>query len=202
MDGDESAFDDCEITTPRTTMAREDDPPAAARITWDEAAIATQESEAGVLYGTQKVQEVATPFLYSGAETPAGASSSAGEGARDAPARTIGEHVPGVGRVEVDVGELRARLGVCLDEMRDPPPPWLRMRSHHEDPGTAYYVNNLTGATRWDFPEEEDAAAAKAGGNDDGARTENDESEEDEPIVPSRLTRARDCAAQYVAQRR
>ena len=92
-------------------MAREDDPPAAARITWDEAAIATHESEAGVLYGTQKVQEVATPFLYSGAETPAGASSSAGEGARDAPARTIGEHVPGVGRVEVDVGELRAAWG-------------------------------------------------------------------------------------------
>jgi hypothetical protein len=38
----------------------------ASGITWDEAAITQHESEAGVLYGTQRVEEAVTPFLYSG----------------------------------------------------------------------------------------------------------------------------------------
>ena len=50
--------------------------------------------------------------------------------------------MPGMGRREVDVSELRERLGVCLDAMRDPPPPWLKMKSRSEDPGAYFYQSS------------------------------------------------------------
>lgn len=173
-------------------------PPACAapHVTWDEAAILRHQSEAGVLYGTQRVEEAVTPFLYSGVETPEHSGPRTEEGGPGW--RTIGEHVPGEGRREVNIDELRARLGVCLEAMRDPPPPWLKMKSRSEDPGETFYFNPATGETSWDFPEEEggeEGVGASVLGRDD-------ECEEDEPIVSSRLTRARDCAAEYAAKHR
>ena len=138
----------------------------------------------------------------------------------------MGEHVPGVGRCEVDVGELRARLGVCLNAMRDPPPPWLKMKSRSEDPGETFYFNPATNVTSWEFPEDEIGAGAGATADEDeeeGVRArevkrcgegdvneggatavgaEGEVDEEDEPIVPSRLTKAQDCAAQYASKQR
>ena len=176
------------------------------------------ESEAGVMYGTQRIEEAVTPFLYSGVETPGadgcddnGDAAARKEGAA-APRRTIGEHVPGMGRREVDVSELRERLGVCLDAMRDPPPPWLKMKSRSEDPGAYFYFNPATNVASWDFPEEEEEEEEEEEKRVDGShvhvdrggneKEEEDEGEEDEPIVASRLTRAQDCAAQFASRHR
>ena len=95
-------------------------------VTWDEAALAEHRACAGVLYGTQRIEESTTPFLYYSE------SVSRSE-------KAIGEFVPGKGISIVSIEALQERLGVLAfaqslgDELRLsaaadrrplPPPPW------------------------------------------------------------------------------
>ena len=156
-------------------------------------------------------EEAVTPFLYNsdGVKTPGAAEGNGGvnngnkAALKDGAGATAAEEEERHRREEVDASELRERLGVCLDAMRDPPPPWLKMKSRSEDPGAVFYFNPATNQTRWDFPEEDEGgggggAGAACGVDDD----DDDDEEEDEPIVVSRLTRAQDSAAQFLSKQR
>lgn len=123
-------------------------------VTWDEATIAEHRACAGVLYGTQRIQESLTPFLYYSE------SVSRAEGA-------MGEFVPGAGISKVSIEALQERLGVLAfaqsagDEIRPsavahsgrplPPAPWLLLQSRaHND--EFFYFNPTTREATWSFP--------------------------------------------------
>jgi len=169
------------------------------RVTWDEAALAEHERAKGVLYGTVKVEEVTTPFLYYSE------SVSRDEGA-------LGVMVPGQGRQKVNIEELQARLGMLEvaqtcdggrgsdAELALPPPPWLLLCSRSE-PGERFYLNPATGETAWDVCAAASDLPVTVPGRDVadavGAHAASgDEEEEEVPIPSSRLASARDCAAQ------
>lgn len=200
------------------------------RVSWDEANLAEHEAAAGVLYGTRRVDESITPFLYYSE------SVSRDEG-------LMHEFVPGVGPTAIAVDDLIARLGKlasCTDfepvGFESPPAPWimLRSRTYHDE---SFYYNPTTQVACWELPQRaEDEQHASSGHGEevqtrnaagstedrrvaDGAEAESgiglkdgsgagsctagagDDGDDDEvPIPSSRLTKAADCAAQYARQ--
>ena len=196
----------------------------AKHVTWDEAAIAEHRACAGVLYGTQRIEERLTPFLYYSE------SVSRGEG-------TMGELVPGQGVSTVSIAALQERLGVLAfaqgagGELRPsaaaqpdrplPPAPWLLLQSRSE-PGESFYFNPTTSEATWTLPAAPADATAEAEGarstlsaekdGDDGASTapaeeaalvsSDDADDEEVPVPSSRLAAAADCAAEFAHRRR
>ena len=130
------------------SCARTDGP--VKRITWDEEALAEHRRAAGVLYGTQRIEECLTPFLYYSASI-----------SRDEQA--VSEFVPGHGPQRVDITSLQERLGTLAlaqeegEELRTasaprPPAPWLLLQSQTY-PDEHFYFNPTTQEACWELPE-------------------------------------------------
>ena len=199
-------------------------PPERAhkRVSWDEDSLAEHRRCAGVLYGTQRIEETVTPFLYYSE------SVSRGEG-------MVGEFVPGCGPTKVSISALQERLGL-LSIAQDagaqlraspgsmpplPPAPWVLLTSRSE-PGEHFYFNPATEEASWSLPSDERGAGSlvDAGAPGAGAATSiagqplaadglgeaitgeaSGEEEEEVPLPQSRLANAVDCAAAYAHRR-
>ena len=185
-------------------------------VTWDEAAIAEHRACAGVLYGTQRIEESTTPFLYYSE------SVSRSEG-------LMMEMVPGHGIATVSIEALQERLGVlafaqskggdlrrsgAADDRPVPPPPWLLLQSR-SDCNEYFYFNPSTREATWTWPgaaEREAQTTEQAGaeveveGGQGGASSheavEDDEDDEEVPLPTSKLAAAADCAADFANRRR
>ena len=164
------------------------------RVTWDEATLAEHRACAGVLYGTQQIEESLTPFLYYSE------SVSRGEG-------MMGEFVPGCGISKVSIEALQERLGVLAFaqsagvEIRPsaapdagrplPPAPWLLLQSRSER-CEYFYFNPTTREASWTLPVAADATEADGDraldAEADGERAPDAEAEAlspDEPTLSS-----------------
>jgi translation initiation factor 2 beta subunit (eIF-2beta)/eIF-5 len=193
-------------------------------VTWDEATIAEHRACAGVLYGTQRIEETITPFLYYSE------SVSRGEG-------MMGEFVPGSGIAKVSIEALQERLGVLAFAQSAgedlhlqpsaasgagrplPPAPWLLLQSRAAA-DECFYYNPTTREATWTLPAADTASDSK-GGNaapsaehdakavapeescGGGAASSHDDEDEDEvPLPTSKLAAAADCAADFAHRRR
>lgn len=192
---------------------------AQKHVTWDEAAIAEHRACAGVLYGTQKIEESTTPFLYYSE------SVSRGEG-------MMGEFVPGSGISMVSIEALQERLGVLAfaqsvgDQIRPaastlirplPPPPWLLLQSRPESE-EFFYFNPTTHEATWTLPvvsesnvvahegepreiERAIAQAPRGGESRDNGESTSSDDDEELPLPTSKLAVAADCAADFAHRR-
>lgn len=192
-------------------------------VTWDEATIAEHRKCAGVLYGTQRIEESLTPFLYYSE------SVSRGEG-------MIGELVPGSGVSKVSIEALQERLGVLAfaqsagEEICPsatpaagrplPPAPWLFLQSRSEH-GEFFYFNPSTREATWTLPAMEAGATEVEGASSSMPMAErvevaaaactpdasppgcaSSDDEEEVPLPSSKLAAAADCAADFAHRRR